>query len=207
MLALVVQASGFGTAFRVFSIGLTSVILILGTLTGIRVLNASQDDAAMIVGMNRLRAAYVEMDPELATYFVESWHDDQAGLMQTYLMGQKRHLLLHILGSTSMFMTIINTLVAGTLGALIAWAGGVPVVLIAILGAVAGLAYLAAAMEISRRAFVERAGRCPLPDPAGRLDRRVHERADDAERDREPGQVPGVAVEDLVQPRCVPARG
>lgn len=33
LLALVAQASGFGTAFTVLSIGLTAAILVLGTLT------------------------------------------------------------------------------------------------------------------------------------------------------------------------------
>jgi hypothetical protein len=37
VLALVTQATGFGSAFHVLSIGLTSAILILGTLTGLRV--------------------------------------------------------------------------------------------------------------------------------------------------------------------------
>src|SRR3954453_4834774 len=65
VLALVTQASGFGTAFQVLSIGLTSTILVLGTMTGIRVHNASVDDAALIIGMNRLRAGYLEIDPTL----------------------------------------------------------------------------------------------------------------------------------------------
>ena len=42
VLALVTQASGFGTAFQVLSIGLTSTILVLGTMTGIRLHNASR---------------------------------------------------------------------------------------------------------------------------------------------------------------------
>src|SRR5215203_3380490 len=52
VLALIVQADGFGSAFRVFSIGLAAVVLLLGTLTGLRVFNASADDAAMLIGMN-----------------------------------------------------------------------------------------------------------------------------------------------------------
>ncbi len=46
VLALVAQASGFGTRFTVLSIGLASAALILGTLTGVRVMNASHDDSA-----------------------------------------------------------------------------------------------------------------------------------------------------------------
>ena len=66
VLALVAQASGFGTPFMVLSIGLASAVLVLGTLTGIRVANASLDDHGLVIGMNRLRAAYLAMDPSLA---------------------------------------------------------------------------------------------------------------------------------------------
>ena len=90
VLALVTQATGFGVAFHVLSIGLTSAILVLGTLTGVRVHNASREDAAIIMGMNRLRAAYVMMDPGIAEYLVTSQYDDQAGLMATYTMGMRR---------------------------------------------------------------------------------------------------------------------
>jgi hypothetical protein len=90
VLALVTQATGFGVAFHVLSIGLTSVILALGTLTGVRVHNASREDAAIILGMNRLRAGYVKMDPGIAEYLVTSRYDDQAGLMATYTMGMRR---------------------------------------------------------------------------------------------------------------------
>jgi len=119
VLALVVQASGFGTPFRVLSIGLASAVLVLGTLTGVRVMNASQDDSLMIIGMNRLRAAYVDLDPTMADYLVTSWHDDQAGVTRTYAMGRPRRTFSHVVGSTSMFMNIVNTIVAGTLGALV----------------------------------------------------------------------------------------
>ena len=72
VLALATQATGFGVAFHVLSIGLTSVILVLGSLTGVRIHNASREDGALVLGMNRLRAAYVQMDPGLAEYLVTS---------------------------------------------------------------------------------------------------------------------------------------
>ena len=87
VLALFAQASGFGGAFRVMAIGLAAAVLVMGTLTQARVVNASIDDSSAILGMNRLRAGYLEIDPSLAPYFVTSAHDDQQGLMDTYLMG------------------------------------------------------------------------------------------------------------------------
>ena len=120
VLALVTQTQGFGGAFHVLAIGLASVILALGTLTGVRVHNASREDAAIVLGMNRLRAAYLTIDPGIADYFVTSPHDDQAGLMATYTMGMPRSAISHVIGSTSMFVNILNAIVAGALGALIA---------------------------------------------------------------------------------------
>jgi hypothetical protein len=150
VLALVTQAAGYGTAFRVLSVGLASAILVLGTLTGVRVHNASEEDAVLLAGMNRLRAAYVEMDPSLSDYLVTSWYDDQAGVMRTYTMGIDRHMVSHIVGSTSMFINIVNTVVAGTLGALVANAAGGGPLSISLCGSLAAAAYLAAMLVVSR---------------------------------------------------------
>ena len=167
VLALVVQVSGFGTAFRVMSIGLTSAVLVLGTLTGLRINNASHEDAALVLAMNRLRAAYVELDPAMARYLVTSWHDDHAGLMHTYALGMKRSTVSHVAGSTAMFVTMVNSLVAGTLGGLVAYAlEGGPVV-ISVTGVLAGLAYLGVQLEYGRRTHdadqLNRGARWPTP--------------------------------------------
>jgi hypothetical protein len=103
--------------------------------------------------MNRLRAAYVTLDPGIAEYLVTSQHDDQAGLMSTYTMGMRRSTASHVLGSTSMFINILNAIVAGTLGALIADASTSDLVATALAGVVTGVAYLAVIVEVARRSF------------------------------------------------------
>ena len=153
VLALVAQASGFGTPFTVLSIGLASAALILGTLTGVRVMNASHDDSALILGMNRIRAAYVAIDPGVADYLMTSWEGGRAGLMGTYTMGLQRSTLSHVLGSTSMFVNVVNALVAGTLGALITEAAGASTAVVAVVGVLCGLVYLGAWLEYGRRTF------------------------------------------------------
>jgi hypothetical protein len=164
VLALVTQSSGFGTSFKVLSIGLSSAVLVLGTLTAIRVHNASVDDLALVIGMNRLRAAYVEMDPTLADYLVTSWHDDPDGVMRTYTMGA-RPVLSHHLGSTTMFVNIVNTMVAGTLGALIANAAGAGPAVLAIVGTISGVVYLVATIEAARRTFARPPIEAHFPSP------------------------------------------
>jgi hypothetical protein len=151
VLALVTQAQGFGTAFHVLSIGLSAAILLLGTLTWVRVHNASADDSALMAGMNRLRAAYLELDPQLEQYFVTGWHDDPAGVQQTYLMGNTRSAFSHAVGSTAMFMAIVNAIVAGTLGALIADAAGDGPALVSVVGTIVGVGYFLLTLDWVRR--------------------------------------------------------
>jgi hypothetical protein len=155
VLALVAQVAGFGTAFDILSIGLASVVLVLGTLTGVRVINASVDDAALIIGMNRIRAAYLAIDPGLAQYFVASRHDDEAGIMHTYTMGAPRRLVSHVVGSTNMFMNVVNTIVAGVLGALIANAANATPTVVAIIGSLCALAYFVVLLAIGLRTFAQ----------------------------------------------------
>ncbi len=167
VLALVAQSSGFGTAYHVLSIGLASAVLVLGLLTATRVHNASVDDALLLLGMNRLRAAYLAIDPTLEQYLVTSWHDDRAGVLASYTMGVRRSMPSHVLGSTSIFMNVVNTIVAGTLGALIAGAAGWGPVFEVVLGVAFGLAHLAASVLIAARSFSVEPLPPRFPTPAG----------------------------------------
>jgi hypothetical protein len=167
VLALMAQATGFGPEFRVMSIGLAAVVLVLGTLTELRVVNASIDDASMLLGMNRIRAAYLEIDPGLERYFVTSAHDDQAGMLATYTMGWPRSTLSHVAASTTMFVTVVNSLVAGTLCALVTDSAGGGVALVAALGVVGAVAYFAAQVEIGRRSFAHVRLPAHFPSPGG----------------------------------------
>ena len=159
VLALVVQSSGFGTGFHVLSIGLAAVVLILGTLTGVRVRNASIEDRAAIIRMNRLRAAYVSLDPTIADYLVTSWHDDDAGVMCSTTLGAPRHPAAQVIGGTNLFMTAVNTIVAGTLGALIAATAGWSPALVTVTGLAVAVIYFVVTLDLSRRSF----GVSPLP--------------------------------------------
>ena len=153
VLALVAQAAGFGDEFIVMSIGLAATSLVLGTLTAARVHNASQDDAAMIIGMNRIRAAYLEIDPGIAPVLVTAATDDYDGLSRTYTMGMRRSTFSHVIASTSMFVIVFNGIVAGTLGALVAHAAGAGTVLTSVVGSRAGLTYVLVMLEWGRRTF------------------------------------------------------
>jgi hypothetical protein len=153
VLALVAQSNGFTTPFWVLAIGLNATILALGTLTGIRVSLASQEDAQLILGMNRLRAAYVDLAPEIVPYLTASAADDGRGLLQTYTLGAPRPLWAHILGSTNFFLSTINSILAGVLAALVTHQSGGATVLTSVLGTLAGLLYFAGMLAVGMRLF------------------------------------------------------
>jgi len=166
VLALVAQGVGFDRSLLGLAIGFAAASLVVGSLTALRVALASQEDAQLIRGMNRLRAAYVELAPEIGPYLTASTHDDHHGLMATYSLGNRRPMLAHILGSTTFFVIVINTIVAGTLGGLVAAAarGSTWVTVAAAVGA--GGLWLGLQMEVTRHLFSPRLGDVRFPSGA-----------------------------------------
>jgi hypothetical protein len=43
----------------------------------------------LVIGMNRLRHAYLALAPELEPYFITAHHDDHAAILQTYGAGYR----------------------------------------------------------------------------------------------------------------------
>jgi hypothetical protein len=143
-LALVGQTTDFDGRFDAFTIVLFSILLLVGTLTLLRVQNGSEEDQAFVIGMNRLRAAYAELDPGIDRYFVTSTHDDDRGISQTYTYFPHSAWHVQLFASSWMFILVVATVVASTLAGLVANAAGAPGVVIAIAAAAAGASYLAA---------------------------------------------------------------
>src|SRR5215211_6639396 len=82
-LALVAQATAFGSGFTAFALVLLPVVLFLGLTTYIRLVAINHDETRWVLGMNRIRAAYLELAPELERWFITSHHDDEKGAAAT----------------------------------------------------------------------------------------------------------------------------
>lgn len=119
-LALLGQSVGYTGTFRGLAIVLGLTLLTTGTLTSLRVHNASQEDYLFVKGMNRLRAAYVDIDPSLEPYFITGVTDDEIGISQTYTMGPVRD-VSHVAGSSGIFIITVNTIVAAGVTAFVLW--------------------------------------------------------------------------------------
>jgi hypothetical protein len=139
-LALVAQATNFGPTFRLFALLLLPVVLILGLGTQIRLGDARREDVWLLLGMNRLRHAYLELAPELEPYFVTDHHDDQAGLMRSYLLAPTIR-PTRILSATPTLVGLINAVVCGVLVGLLVLVLGAPSPLAVGAGIVAALVF------------------------------------------------------------------
>jgi|GEM_PF-6263269 len=48
------------------------------------------------MGVNRIRAGFLAIDPRLAEYVATWWHDDLAGAVRTYTTGAARHPFINV---------------------------------------------------------------------------------------------------------------
>src|SRR5258705_3497845 len=111
-LGLIGGVDGFGTAFFTFAFVILPVVLFVGIGAWTRIAASNYHDAQTILGMNRIRAAYLEIAPELRPYFVMGVHDDLAGASITMAVPPGTPPLLHLIASTPVLVVILNSVVA-----------------------------------------------------------------------------------------------
>lgn len=158
-LALVAQADHFGTTFVAVAIFVLSVVLFTGVATVSRLMMLNRDDFRWVLGMNRLRNAYLELAPELGPHFITSPYDDLPGALQTLgidatgsgRLGSIAHGLVTLPG----MLSVIVAAVAGAIGALIAVAFALPLIGVLLAG-IAAFLVVAVSMGISGRRAVTR---------------------------------------------------
>ncbi len=105
-----------GEPFYIFSLVLFPSLLFLGLVTFDRVLQSAIEDTVAAHGINRIRHYYVEIAPQLAPYFMQSTHDDDAGAAQN--MGVASAWWQMFLDTAGM-IAVINSVIAGVSAGLI----------------------------------------------------------------------------------------
>jgi hypothetical protein len=140
-LALVAQADRFGSTFITVAILMLSVVLFAGVATVARLMALNRDDYRWVIGMNRLRHAYLELHPELEPHFVTSPFDDLPGALQTLGIdvtgGQKLGSVFHGMQTLPGMLSVIVAVVAGFIAALAARGFALPSLAVGISGAAA----------------------------------------------------------------------
>jgi hypothetical protein len=141
-LSLIGGVDGFRDAFRNVALVVLPVVLFVGVGTWLRMAAANYHDAITVFGMNRIRAAYLEIAPELAPYFVMGTHDDPAGIGITMAVPPGTATWVHLVAGTPTLVIVLNGVIAG---AIVALAG---VQFLSVPGAVALASAVVAAMIV-----------------------------------------------------------
>jgi hypothetical protein len=140
-LALVAQADRFGPTFVWIAILTLSVVLFAGVATIGRLMSLNRDDFRWVIGMNRLRHAYLELHPELEPNLITSPYDDLPGALRTLGIDvtASRGLgsALHVFQTLPGMLSVIVAAVAGAIGALVATALGLSPLVVVLAAAAA----------------------------------------------------------------------
>jgi hypothetical protein len=129
-LALVAQADRFGATFIAIAILTLLVVLFTGVATIARLMQLNRDDYRWVVGMNRLRHAYLELHPELEANFITSPYDDAPGALRTLgidiTSARGAGSALHVFQTLPGMLSVIVAAIVAAIGALVAVATGLP---------------------------------------------------------------------------------
>jgi hypothetical protein len=118
-LALIAQASSFGDRFRLFALAILPVVLFVGIGTVLRMGESNYYDAVCVAGMNRIRAGYLEVAPDLERFFVMGVRDDREGLRATMGMMPRRSFFAHMLSATPTLIATLNSVLAAAIATLL----------------------------------------------------------------------------------------
>ncbi len=116
-LALVAGATTFGRGFVTFALFLLPVVLFAGIATFVRLVEINHEDVNWVIGMNRLRHAYLEAAPELRPYFVTSSYDDEPGIMATFGATAGPGGFAHAFVTTPGLIAVVDGVLAGAIAA------------------------------------------------------------------------------------------
>jgi len=149
-LALAADATEFGDRFYSFALLVLPVALLIGVGTYIRLVDARIEDFWLLSGMNRLRHAYLEIAPGLEPYFSTGSHDDERGLSETYGPGTENR-FLRLFASTSTVVAVIDAVLAGVVGGLVAKVAGAGSAVSLLIGAAVTFVVVVLLVDADRR--------------------------------------------------------
>jgi len=140
-LALVAQATSFGDQFALFALVILPVVLFIGVTTFIRMGSSNYYDALCVVGMNRIRHAYLQITPEVEPYLVLGTYDDEKSVNLSMGAQPNTNFIVDIIVSTPFVLATINSVLGGIIATLLAQQLGVATP-VAIAAAVVGVLFV-----------------------------------------------------------------
>jgi hypothetical protein len=126
--ALVANDSGFGSRTTAVALTLLPLVFLLGVAAYVRLVQINAEEFLLVLAMNRLRRAYVTLEPGIKPYLSTGIHDDERGLFTTYMADRPtgRTLQLFLLVNTPTIVATIDSALAAAMVVLGAHAADAP---------------------------------------------------------------------------------
>jgi hypothetical protein len=175
-LALLADATGFGPATTAVALVLLPVVFLLGVATYARLVQINAEEFQLVLAMNRLRHAYVRLEPGLAPYFTTGHNDDERGLMATYMIiGPSRlWLWIHFVVNTPTIVATVDAALAAAVTVLLLQVAKAEMLIVVIAGSVVFVGVWVVLYLLQFRVLrrlLDGAPRFPSPSPEAGTDR------------------------------------
>jgi hypothetical protein len=167
-IALLADATGFGTQTTMVALVLLPVVFLLGLLAYARLVQINVEEFQLVLAMNRLRQGYLRLEPGLEPYFTTGFHDDEPGILATYMLDHPSRLWLwvHFVVNTPTVIATVDAALAAAIVVLLLHLAAAAPILVATGGAAVFLAIWAALYILqlrSLRRLLDQAPRFPTP--------------------------------------------
>ena len=120
-LALLADATGFGAQTATLALVLLPVVFLLGIAAYARLVQINTEEFQLVLAMNRLRHAYLEIEPGLERYLSTGHHDDEQGVIASYLLDRpsRQWLWVHFLVNTPTIVATVDAALAAAIVVLV----------------------------------------------------------------------------------------
>jgi hypothetical protein len=170
-LALLADATGFGAQTTTLALVLLPVVFLLGIAAYARLVQINTEEFQLVLAMNRLRHAYLQIEPGLEGYFTTGHHDDERGVIATYMLDRptRQWLWVHFLVNTPTIVATVDSALAAAVVVLLLQVADLSRATVVAGGAVAFLVVWGVLFRLqlhSLRPFRDKTPRFPTPaDP------------------------------------------
>jgi hypothetical protein len=116
-LALLADATGFGAQTTTLALVLLPVVFLLGIAAYARLVQINTEEFQLVLAMNRLRHAYLQIDPGLERDLTTGHHDDEQGVIATYMLDRpsRQWLWVHFLVNTPTIVATVDAALAAAI--------------------------------------------------------------------------------------------
>jgi hypothetical protein len=120
-LALLADATGFGAQTTTLALVLLPVVFLLGLAAYARLVQINTEEFQLVLAMNRLRHAYLQIEPGLERYLTTGHHDDERGVIATYMLDRptRQWLWVHFLVNTPTIVATVDAALAAAIVVLV----------------------------------------------------------------------------------------